>query len=61
MFVCFLNFKNIRKKLKLEEEVELMDIKAEVLYGQLIEMLGGDVDHEEINYIIKLVFNLFEN
>ena len=41
--------------MKLEEEVELMDIKAEVLYGQLIEMLGGDIDHEEVNYIIKLV------
>ena len=46
--------------MKSEEEVELMDIKAEVLYGQLIEMLGGDIDHEEVNYIIKLVINLFD-
>ena len=32
-----------------------MDIKAEVLYGKLIEFLGGDIDYEEVNYIIKLV------
>ena len=59
MFV-FKTLKNIRKKLKLEEEVELMDIKAEALYGELIKMLGGDIDHEEINYIIKLVINLIQ-
>ena len=37
-----------------------MDIKAEALYGELIKMLGGDIDHEEINYIIKLVINLIQ-
>ena len=32
-----------------------MDIKAEMLYKKLVEMLGGNVDHEEVDYIIKLV------
>ena len=41
--------------MKLEEEVELMDIKAEMLYGELIELLGGNVDHAEVDYITKLV------
>ena len=44
-----------RNTVIVEEEVELLDIKAEVLYGKLVEILGGNVDHAEVEYIIKLV------
>ena len=43
-----------RKNVKLEEEMELMDIKAEVLYRKLVDVIGGD-DHSEVDHIIKLV------
>ena len=32
-----------------------MDIEAEVLYGELVEILGGGIDYSEVNYIIKMV------
>ena len=47
--------KSCRNTIIVEEEVELLDIKAEVLYGELVEVLGGNVDHSEVEYIIKLV------
>ena len=47
--------KSCRNTIIVEEEVELLDIKAEVLYGKLVEILGGNVDHAEVEYIIKLV------
>ena len=37
-----------------------MDKKAEILYKKLVEMLGGNVDHAEVDYIIKLVNTLTE-
>ena len=32
-----------------------MDTKAEMLYRKLFRILGKNVDHEEIEYLIKLV------
>ena len=32
-----------------------MDTKAEMLYRKLFRILGRNVDHEEIEYLIKLV------
>ena len=43
------------KKTNLEEEVNVIDTKAEIFYRKLFRILGRYVDHEEIEYLIKLV------